>query len=241
MSLLTTVNDVCMACGLNPPISMFGTSIQPRTQAELLSLANEMAQRIAYDVREWTALKLVQTFTSTGGVTNADNSVSYAMPANFKRMLLTTQVYSSQTPRLPMVFVADTDEWLARRISNYPGGWGEWTMIGNNMVIYPALAAGHSISFVYLDKNCVGLYGGGYGDTFANDADVFRIPERLLKLGMIWQWKANKGSPYAEDMGTYSDALVNVAGADKPAPIIVGRLPASANVPVAYPWPVPTP
>ena len=31
---------------------------------------------------------------------------------------------------------------------------------------------------------------------------------------MIWQWKANKGSPYAEDMGTYSDALVMIGGAD---------------------------
>jgi hypothetical protein len=65
------------------------------------------------------------------------------------------------------------------------------------------------------------LSGGGYGDQFTNDGDVFRIDERLLKLGMIWQWKANKGSPYAEDMGTYSDALVNIAGADTPAPIIV--------------------
>ena len=39
---------------------------------------------------------------------------------------------------------------------------------------------------------------------------------------MIWQWKANKGVAYAEDMGSYSDALVNVAGADTPSPIIVG-------------------
>ena len=240
MSLLTVVKDVCMAIGVNPPVSMFGSSIQPRTQAELLSLANETVQKIAYDVREWTALKRVQTFTDTGGVTNADGSVSYAMPSNFKRMLLTTQVYSSASPRLPLQFISDTDEWLARRISNYPGGWGEWTMIGTDMVIYPALAAGHSISFVYLDKNCVRLFGGGYGDTFVNDGDQFRIDERLLKLGMIWQWKANKGSPYAEDMGTYSDALVNIAGADKPAPIIVGRQPVSAAAQVAYPWPVPT-
>ena len=57
MSILTVVKDVCLAVGVNPPTSMFGTSIQPRTQAEMLSLANEMAQRIAYDVREWTALK----------------------------------------------------------------------------------------------------------------------------------------------------------------------------------------
>jgi hypothetical protein len=44
----------------------------------------------------------------------------------------------------------------------------------------------------------------------------------LLKLGMIWQWKAQKGSPYAEDMGTYGDALTIAMGNDSPSPIIVG-------------------
>jgi hypothetical protein len=34
---------------------------------------------------------------------------------------------------------------------------------------------------------------------------------------------ANKGSPYAEPMGTYSDALANAMGHDQPAPIIIGR------------------
>jgi hypothetical protein len=65
----------------------------------------------------------------------------------------------------------------------------------------------------------------------------------VLKLGMIWQWKAQKGSPYAEDMGTYGDALTIAMGHDSPAPIIVGRKPisASSTVGVAYPWPVPTP
>ena len=61
MSILSVVKDVCFAVGLNPPSSMFASSVQPRTQAELLSLANEMAQRIAYDVREWTALKAIAT------------------------------------------------------------------------------------------------------------------------------------------------------------------------------------
>jgi hypothetical protein len=39
---------------------------------------------------------------------------------------------------------------------------------------------------------------------------------------MIWQWKAQKGSAYAEDMGTYGDALTYAMGHDSPAPIIVG-------------------
>jgi hypothetical protein len=56
---------------------------------------------------------------------------------------------------------------------------------------------------------------------------------------MVWQWKANKGTSYAEDMGTYADALAVAMGHDSPAPIIVGRRPMSQGQ-VAYPWPVPT-
>jgi hypothetical protein len=55
---------------------------------------------------------------------------------------------------------------------------------------------------------------------------------------MIWQWKAQKGSPYAEDMGTYYDALNYAMGKDSPSPIILGRLPMSAAVNSSYPWPV---
>src|SRR4249919_25233 len=101
MTILSVVTDVCMANGINPPVSMFGASIQPRTQAELLSLANEMAQRIAYDVREWRALKAIHVFAGDGV------SDRYALPANFKRMLLTSQVYPSYATRQPLRFVSD--------------------------------------------------------------------------------------------------------------------------------------
>ena len=233
MSLLSVVKDVCLAIGVNPPVSMFGTSVQPRTQAELLSLANDMAQRIAYDVREWTALKTIATYAGDG-ITDR-----FALPANYKRMLLTSQVYPSASPRQPLRFIADTNNWLARRAGGDSTGWGEWTLIGNDMLIHPVLAVGQNVTFAYLDKNCVRLAGGGNNDVFLSDADTFRIDERILKLGMVWQWKANKGSPYAEDMGTYSDALVNVAGADKPAPIILDRMPISAAIGTSYPWATP--
>jgi hypothetical protein len=233
MSLITVVKDVCHAVGLNPPTSMFATSIQPRTQAELLSLANEMAQRIAYDVREWTALKAINSFTGDGVKDR------FVMPANYKRMLLSSQVYSSWMPSQPLRFISDTDVWLARRLNGETSGWSEWTLLGDSMLVFPVVPSGQTVSFAYLDKNCIRLSGGGYGDRFINDADEFRLPERLLKLGMIWQWKANKGSPYAEDMGTYSDALVNTAGADQPSPIMVDHRPVETHA-VLFSWTPPS-
>ena len=141
----------------------------------------------------------------------------------------------------PLRFIPAADEWMQRRLRGYTESLGEWTMMGGNMLIQPAVANGATVTFPYLDKNCVRLAAGGYGDSFIADGDSFRLDERLLKLGMIWQWKAQKGSPYAEDMGSYSDALANAMGHDAPAPILIDRRPMShSNRGVAYPWPVPT-
>jgi hypothetical protein len=95
--------------------------------------------------------------------------------------------------------------------------------------------------FSYLDKNPIATAAaptGPFAERFVSDTDVFRLPERLLKLGMVWQWKANKGSPYAEDMGTWSDAMANAMGADAPSPIIIGGMPSSSAANVAYPFPI---
>jgi len=232
MTIYTVVRDVCAAVGVMVPNSVFASLDSNRTMQEMVSLADEMAQRIAYDTRDWTALKVTQTYTGNGTQTD------FPLPANFKRLLLTSSVWSSVNTQAPLLFIPDADEWMQRRLRGYAQTPNEWTMMGGKMLIYPAMGVGTTASFVYLDRNCVTLASGGYGDHFVNDGDSFRLDERLLKLGMVWQWKAQKGSPYAEDMGSYSDALANAMGHDSPAPIIIGRLPIS-QMRVAYPWPVP--
>jgi hypothetical protein len=234
MTLLSVTKDVCAVVGVQVPTSVFSNITGNRTMQEMLALANEMAQRIAYDTRDWTALKATATFAGDGTTT------AFNLPANYKRMLLTSNVWRSTSYITPMLFVPDTDEWLNRRARGYQNSLGEWTIIGGQILIEPALATGQSAYFAYLDKNCIDLASGGNGNAFLADNDSFVLDERVLKLGMTWQWKAQKGSPYAEDMGTYGDALTSVMGRDSPSPIIVGRRPISSNARVAYPWPVPT-
>jgi hypothetical protein len=235
MTVLSVVKDVCSVVGITLPTSIFSGLIGNRTMQEMLALSNEMAQRIAYDTRDWTKLKKTQIFTGDGVKTAFD------LPANFKRMLLTANVWRSTSALQPMMFIPDTDLWIQRRALNRYSAWGEWTIIGGQMLIWPVMGVGVTATFAYLDKNAVALFSGGVGDAFLADGDSYLLDERLLKLGMIWQWKAQKGSPYAEDVGTYGDALTMAMGHDSPAPIIVGRTPISMNAKTAYPWPVPTP
>jgi hypothetical protein len=254
MTLLAVVRDVCATVGVMMPQTVFGSINTNRTMQEMVSLANEMAQRIAYDTRDWTALRRVGTFTGDGQFLPPrpdplavwTGTVAFVLPADYRRMLLTTNVWRSTDTQSPMIFISDADDWLQRRISYASDyGGGEWTIIGDQMHIWPIMAGpvvdppfpAVTATFTYLDRNCVALTGGGYGDSFMADTDRFRLDERLLKLGMIWQWKAQKGSPYAEDMGTYSDALANVTGHDQPAPIIIGRSPRSQYDRVSGSWP----
>jgi hypothetical protein len=234
MSLITVVTDVCAVVGVEVPTSVFSGITFNRTAQEMLALANEMAQRIAYDTREWTKLKLTASYAGDGVTT------AFALPADYKRMLLTTNLWMSTSALQPMRFVPDTDEWLQRRALNRIDAWGEWTMLGGQINIWPAMGLGVTASHAYLHKNCVALSSGGFGDRFLNDNDSFALDERLLKLGMIWQWKAQKGSAYQEDLGTYSDALGYLEAADRPAPIIIGRKPLSTMARYSYPYPVPT-
>jgi len=233
MTILSVVKDVCATIGVTVPQSMFSNITGNRTMQEMLALANEAAQAIAYDKRDWTTLKTTVTYTGDG-VTSA-----YNLPANYKRMLLTSNVWSSNSTQAPMTFVPDLDEWLIRRVDGWNTAHGEWTMYGGQIHFWPVLGSGETAFFAYLDKNCVALSGGGYGNAFLSDTDGFRLDERILKLCMIWKWKAQKGAAYAEDMSNYEDAVAVEQGHDSPSPIIVGRLPISASVRASYPLATP--
>lgn len=241
MTVLSVVQEVALAVGVDPPTTLLDSE---RTVRELRALTDEIAQRIAYDTREWTVLKRRMTMTGNG------TQASFTLPADYQRMLVKGQVYRASAPTMPLHFISDSDDWLQRRLSNtvHPGGEYTFEQVAMppadptriSITLVPTLSAGDTAHFMYINKNCYALAAGGVGDFLTADGDRFLLPERLLKLGMIWQWKANKGSPYAEDMGTFTDAIMLAMGADKPAPIMAGRAPIAGDVTIAYPWPVPT-
>jgi hypothetical protein len=127
---------------------------------------------------------------------------------------------------------------MNRRAGYESSAWGEWTMMGGQMLIQPVLGSGTTAYFAYLQKNCIALGGSGFGDAFQSDGDSFVLDERLLKLGMIWQWRANKGAAYAEDMGTFGDAMAKAQGTDSPAPIMIGRRVMVQTINATYPYPL---
>jgi hypothetical protein len=168
MTILTVTRDVCATVGIALPSSIFSgiTAIGPCRRCWRSPTRWRSASPT--DLRDWTQLKKVQVFTGDGS-----RRPSTFLPT-IKRMLLTSEVWRSTSALQPMTFVPDANDWMQRRALNRFSAWGEWTIIGNQMLIWPVMGVGVTATFPYLDKNCVALASGGYGDAFQATATASR-------------------------------------------------------------------
>jgi hypothetical protein len=113
---------------------------------------------------------------------------------------------------------------------------GAWTMLGGRIEFLPVLPEGKAVKFYYTSNLWIRSNGtaatSGFpynlpfelGDSsefgfrktaFNLDDDFFQLDARLLKLGMIWQHRANKGLPYEEDMVNYETLLAQLVMRDQ--------------------------
>jgi len=218
MTILTCIQEATAVIGLNVPLSVFGAT--DRELVELQYVANNMAQVIAraYD---WQALKKIGTVTGDGA-TQDFNLTTIA--SDYGRQLQKATMWVTSRPYYPLMHVTDSDDWLGIVTSNLQTTTGMWTIYGGQIHITPALANADTAKFFYITDSIVQPASGSNKPAFTLDTDTFLLSERVLRLGIIWQWKANKGLPYAEDMANYEIAIQETIARDKGSKIItVGR------------------
>lgn len=217
MTILSVCQQVAPVIGLKIPTAVMAST--EREHLELAALANEMAERIAFDLSyDWTMLKRVATITGDGLADGFD------LPDDYKRMLKKARIWPSSSPYASLTHYPDSDQWLGMEVQNFQQLIGAWTLIGSQIFVKPVMTLGNTIKFFYIHNQIVKKADGTPQTGFLADEDVFVLPERILKLGMTWQWKANKGQQYAEDLSNYEDALSSVIGGDKGSNILtVGR------------------
>lgn len=229
MTVLTAIQRASTVLGLTVPAAVF-TSTE-REHVELQDAANEVAETMArhYD---WQRLKTIATLTGDG-VTE-----DFSLPTDYGRQLLKATLWVTSRPFYPLEHVPDSDMWLGIITSDIQVSLGQWTVYGDQIHIRPAMATGDEAKFFYITKNIVDPASGADKPLFTLDTDAFLLDERVLRLGIIWQWKASKGLPYAEDMVNYEIALAEAVGRDKGSKIItvgVQRMRGGMNADYAFP------
>lgn len=82
-----------------------------------------------------------------------------------------------------------------------------WQRRYDGIHIFPVPSAADTLAFEYVNNTPVQATGGGsYKTEFTADTDVPLLGDRLLKLGVLWRYKAAKGRDYAEDLKNYEMA-----------------------------------
>lgn len=226
MTVLSVAKDVCKVIGLAEPDALVSST--SREYVELAETMQEMADRIA-EGHEWQVLSRIATITGDG--TEEDHD----LPTDYDRMLVKSQVWSSslETPLSP---ISDLDEWLGMDVQSFDFVINAWTIYGGQMHIKPALASGVTAKYYYQSNLIFQPTSGANKAAFSSDDDTFRLDEGLWKLGVIYQWRMNKGQPYAENMADYEERKARLVTRDKGSRMIrIGRVRFPGDAKVAYP------
>lgn len=200
MTILSVVQDVALVVGVEQPEQLFGD--QERTAAEFRALARAAAERIIED-RDWLALSRSMQLVGSG------NATVFPLPADFDRFRMGAEFYSSTTGRAISRLSSPQQAVYAGAAPIAPG-YARWRLQGRNVVIEPAPS--ETLSGVYQSGWYAMGEDGAEKATFEVDGDGFALPERLLRLCMIWMWKANKGLPYGQDFDNFENAAGEAFG-----------------------------
>lgn len=227
MSFLTAAQSAAIRLVGRRPQGFFSST--DTFELEICDLATEVAADLMKE-NDWRILTKLQEVTGNSVLTSFD------LPTDFDRMPIKAAVFRPDWNAYSYQPVGDLDQW--RNIVNGAptGAPGSWIILGGQMQIYPAIASGSKAQFYYISKNVV-LTGTTPSAAFTTDDDKFVLDDRLLTLGLIWKWRAQKRIEYAEDMANYEKALAEIAGRDKGSRIHVeGRPTFNQNAGRAYPW-----
>lgn len=212
-----TVLAAAQAAGIvllgRKPGSLFSTD---QFGLELGQLATEAASAIA-EYYDWQKLKKLKTYTGDG------STIGFDPPSDYGRMLKKGKIHSKLWQTMTFRKAKDEDEWLLLQDMNLAGTPGVWILLGGQFQFFPPMPATETARHYYISNLIVGTGDGqpGTKTAFTADGDNFVLSERLLKLALIWRWRAQKRLEYAEDLTNYEIALAEEIAKDRGSKVLI--------------------
>ncbi len=227
MSFLTAAQSAAIKLIGQKPTAFFSETDQ--FSLEICDLANDVAQDLVR-AHDWRALTKLQTYTGDG------TTQGFALPSDYDRMVSGGEVFRPDWVSWHYVRASDLNQWYMLLIGAPAVTPGFWIILDGDMQFWPVIPTGDSADWYYISKNIVRDSGGTAKAAFTSDSDTMVLDEDLLKLGLIWKWRAQKKLDYGEEMAEYEKVLAEISGRDKGARVLAeGRLRAPGNMSIAYP------
>lgn len=195
MTLLSMGQDICDTIGIPRP-SVIATATD-QIGRQLFGIAKETVEDLAK--MDWPILSIPYTFQTIVG---AD---TYPVPKDFDSAIADTAYLATQY--YPLRGSLTPSDW--QRIRNaLPSQIGRYKfriMAGNPpvFVMSPIPGTVETVVMEYKTSNNVQQSSGTLAPTFTADTDTPIVPEPLVKLGMKWRLKREKGLEYSDEFDDY--------------------------------------
>lgn len=231
MTILSVCQDAAVKLNQPKPSSVFSTSDSFAT--ELLLQAKETAASLLEEEHDWRDLTKLATLQ--GDATTIAFPIATLVP-DYERIIKGGKLHSRRFRNAMFRPARDLDEWLFLNDSLLVGSPGNWIILGGSVQVFPPMPSNDSARFYYISNKVIRSAAGDEQTDFLADTDTFVLNERLLMLGIVWRWRADKRMEYAEDLKNYEIAKQSYIGKDKGSQLlIVGRQRINRSNEVAYP------
>lgn len=204
MDMLSIIQEFCKRTNINVPTAVISSSDEQVLQ--VLGLLEEEGQDLAQR-GDWQVLIREALHTTLN--TEIQGSIDTIAPG-FDRFKPNT--FWDRDLRLPVYILSNVD-WQQEQATNITGPRYQARIRGNQLIADPVPVAGHTWAFEYITKNWItDSAGSNPSDEFVADTDLVLLPEKIVKTGLRWRWKKEKGFDYDEDFQTYEKMIAKSLG-----------------------------
>lgn len=232
MTILSVAQDAAIKLNRDQPTSLFSTT--DPFASELLLCAKDTAESLIKEEHDWR--DLTKLATCQGDASTIVFPFAPTIAPDYQRLIKGAKLHSLRFRNATFRAAENLDEWLFFKDNLLVGSPGNWVILNKSVQIFPAMPVNDTARFYYI-SNYYALSPVGVPQAkFLTDNDTFALDETLLRLGIVWRWRADKRLEYAEDLKNYEIAKMALIGNDRGNQIItVGSQRVKRSNQVAYP------
>lgn len=202
-NLLQLVQAFARRTGVPVPGAVVG--VNQAEVRQMVALLEEVGEELVSRFN-WESLKRKATWTSVAA--SSQGSV-YALAGESLERILPGTFYN-ENEREPFVGPIPLHEWQAYSSGLTPAPDNIFTVVGDEILLWPAPPAGETMSFYWQSAHWIlDADGTTTKASFTSDEDSPLFDATLMRLGLRWKWKMEKGLPYAEDMRAFEAAAMD--------------------------------
>ncbi len=221
------VDDAAIECGLSVPASWLSSA--ESSAVEMISLLRAVTRDLL-ERHDWTGASVTATLTTV-----AETS-SWTLPDAFLRLQRgDNAIYEISPNRRPIIPEVSDGDWSELNAWSFAGAQRYFRKTATTLEFYRPLPTGATVKIAYV-SNVWTTSGGSAWTTEATDVAIF--PANLLRFGLIYRWRRQKGMRYADEQAEYEAILARAIREDRPRRKFSSTGPTGE---IAHPMRVPVP